>query len=55
MDKNKLITTIEAVILEQLASFKDDLSKSDMKLIAVQCSREAARRMICENPESLTP
>ena len=37
--------TIEAVILEQLESYRDELTSSQRKLIAHQCAREAARRI----------
>jgi hypothetical protein len=41
-----LANIIEAVILEQLDSFKEELTAPERKLIAHQCALESARRIV---------
>jgi hypothetical protein len=47
--RDKVITIIERVIREQLAEFYEELSLAQMKVIADQCAREAARRLADPN------
>ena len=45
MARDEVAAVIEAVILEQLVDYREELTSGQMKLIASECSREAVRRL----------